>query len=345
MSKGLILISGVNGYIAAQNAKYFLDQGYYVRGTVRKAASAQPLIDGPLKSYADSGAFTLVEVPDITVDGAFDEAVKGVTAIAHLASPVSFRFTDPDPVIHAAINGTKTILHSALKAGPQLKTVVVASSIAAIKNSNPPPYVFSEKDWNDVAEEVVKEKGKDTPGPLIYSASKTAAEKAFWEFQKEKNPPFTMTAINPVFVIGPPMVTPKTEEQVGETVYAIWTIFKGAESPPPSAALPQVVDVRDVAKLILYPIEHAEETDRERYIASSAVAHPQAYADILREAFPDAKGRIREGKPGEGYTKDYEVDERQVNRVDSSKAKKLIGEWIPLETSVVDTAKSFVGLV
>lgn len=77
MSKDLILISGVNGYIAAVAAKHFLDSGYSVRGTVRKLESANPLLEGPLKDYATSGAFSVVEVPDITVDGAFDEAVKG----------------------------------------------------------------------------------------------------------------------------------------------------------------------------------------------------------------------------------------------------------------------------
>lgn len=77
MAKDLILISGVNGYIAARTAKYFLDKGHSVRGTVRKLSSAQPLIDGPLKEFAQDGRFEVVEVPDITVDGAFDEAVKG----------------------------------------------------------------------------------------------------------------------------------------------------------------------------------------------------------------------------------------------------------------------------
>jgi hypothetical protein len=77
MSKDLVLITGVNGYIAAVAAKHFLDHGHSVRGTVRKVASAKELLEGPLKEYADSGKFTVVEVPDITVDGAFDEAVKG----------------------------------------------------------------------------------------------------------------------------------------------------------------------------------------------------------------------------------------------------------------------------
>lgn len=77
MSKGLILISGVNGYIAAHTAKHFLDSGYSVRGTVRKLSSTKPLLDGPFKEYAVSGRFEVVEVPDITTAGAFDEAVKG----------------------------------------------------------------------------------------------------------------------------------------------------------------------------------------------------------------------------------------------------------------------------
>jgi nucleoside-diphosphate-sugar epimerase len=124
----------------------------------------------------------------------------GVTAIAHLASPVSFWFKDPEPILHAAVNGTTTILKSAVNAGPQLKTVVDMSSIAAIKPkaASNPPYTITEKDWNDVAEAEVVRLGKDTPGPFIYSASKTAAEKAFWKFQKENNPAFAMTAINPV---------------------------------------------------------------------------------------------------------------------------------------------------
>jgi nucleoside-diphosphate-sugar epimerase len=263
-----------------------------------------------------------------------------------MASPVSFFFTDPDPILHAAVNGTLTILNSALKsAGPQLKTVVVTSSIAAIKTTNPPPYVLTEKDWNEFALSEVARLGKETPGPIIYGASKTAAEKAFWKWRDDNKPSFTMTAINPVFVIGPQLVAPKSDKQIGETIRAIWTVFSGQPHPAPSAALPQTVDVRDVAALMLYPIEHPQETNGERYIASSAASHPQAIADILRKEFPEARSRIVEGTPGQGYLKGYVEDNTQTTPADSSKAKKLLGEWIPFEQSVVDTAKSFAHLV
>jgi nucleoside-diphosphate-sugar epimerase len=102
--------------------------------------------------------------------------------------------------LHAAIIGTQTILESALAhAGPQLKSIVVMSSIAAIRSSQTPPYTFTEKDWNDVAEKMCAEKGTETPGPMIYAASKVAAEKAFWNFKKEKKPGFAMASVNPVY--------------------------------------------------------------------------------------------------------------------------------------------------
>ncbi|KAJ4291166.1 hypothetical protein N0V90_010364 [Kalmusia sp. IMI 367209] len=350
MSKGTVLISGLNGFIAAVTAKHLLDNGYKVRGTVRRLLSATPLVEGPLKSYAQSGQLSIVEVPDITVDGAFDDAVQGVTAIAHLASPVSFGFKDPEPIIHAAVNGTKSILNSALQAGPQLKTFVYLSSIAAVMSATPAPYTFTEKDWNDWAEAKVAELGKETPGPVIYSASKVAAEKAFWAFRGDQKPSFTQTALNPVFVIGPPLIPPPTAADVGETIAQIWNIFRGGDHPPAGliAGLGTVVDVRDVASQIEYSIAHPQETDGERYITSAAYSTPQSVADILRKAFPDARGRIVEGTPGQGYSPDYEVlDKENTPVIDGSKAKRLLedGEYIPHEKSVIDTAKSFVHLV
>jgi nucleoside-diphosphate-sugar epimerase len=112
-----------------------------------------------------------------------------------------------------------------------------------------------------------------------------------------------------------------------------------------------VVDVRDVAQLLRYCIEHSVETDGERYIASAAANHPQAIADILRERLKDDKkslARIPEGTKGKGYSADYErIDEQGGIHVDSSKARKLLegSNWLPYQQSVIDTAESFAGLV
>lgn len=122
------LISGVNCYIASQTAKAFLDAGFSVRGTARSEASSADL-KLALTSYVQAGRFSVVEVKDVVSPGAFDEAVKGCHAITHMASPVSQFFTDPEPVINTAVQGTMSVLNSAIKyRGSTLKSVVLMSS-------------------------------------------------------------------------------------------------------------------------------------------------------------------------------------------------------------------------
>ena len=112
--------------------------------------------------------------------------------------------TDPAPMMRAAVTGTTSLLASALaesKREPRndaLKSVVFMSTISAIFSpSKPAGHVFTGADWNDAAEEEVRRLGKSTPGYVIYQASKTAAERAFWEFGKEKRAEFGMAALCP----------------------------------------------------------------------------------------------------------------------------------------------------
>jgi len=129
-----------------------------------------------------------------------------------MASPVSLSFGDPEPVIRTAIQGTLSILNSAL-GSPSIRSVVLISSIGAIFGAKTPPYTYTEADWNDVSENLVAKLGNDAPGPQIYVASKTSSEKAFWKFMEEHKPSFSMTAINPVFVGGPPLVIPDSPDK------------------------------------------------------------------------------------------------------------------------------------
>ncbi len=75
-SKGqIVLITGINGYIASVLGQHLLEKGYSIRGTARRAATTEALVKGPYAAYGDR--VEIFEVPDMTVDGAFDEAVKG----------------------------------------------------------------------------------------------------------------------------------------------------------------------------------------------------------------------------------------------------------------------------
>ncbi|KAJ3518460.1 hypothetical protein NM208_g14504 [Fusarium decemcellulare] len=335
-SKRTVLVTGANGYIAGPVIEAFLKAGYAVRGTVRSKASGDTLIKG-LSQYSND--LEIVEVPDIVAPGAFDNAVKGVHAVAHLAAPVSLSFTDADPVLEAAAQGTRGVLESAATE-PSVKSVVLMSSVAAITaHDKQLPYRFTEADWNDSALPLVKKLGKNAPGPLIYAASKVASEKAFWEFRDEKKPSFTMTALNPTFVMGP-YAALDSASKIGGTTAFIWQVFSGQEIPQPLSPNPNYVDVRDIARVAVFSVDNPDQANGERFLLSAGLVPPQAAADILRKAYPERQDIIKEGTPGEGYASGFAFPEDRV--MDTSKVIKATGKGFYLiEQSILDTAKSW----
>ncbi|KZP19766.1 D-lactaldehyde dehydrogenase [Athelia psychrophila] len=194
-----VLVSGANGYIAVWVVRSLLEKGYSVRGTVRSAEKGKHLQE-LFKSYGDKHE---------VVEGAFDDAVKGVDAIEHTASPFHFKCEDPEDLIRPAVDGTVGILKSALIYGSSVKRVVITSSCAAIvqdsTTSPPTPQFFSELNWNEQAEHFVKTQGKAAAPSHKYRASKTLAEKAAWRFVKENSVGWDLVVINPPFVFGPPI--------------------------------------------------------------------------------------------------------------------------------------------
>ncbi|KAM6493009.1 hypothetical protein JOM56_011143 [Amanita muscaria] len=87
-----VLVTGANGFIAIWLIRTLLEQGYAVRGTVRSLERSSFLVD----MFKSHDKFELVGVEDIARDDAFDESVKGVDAIIHAASPVTFDVDDPN---------------------------------------------------------------------------------------------------------------------------------------------------------------------------------------------------------------------------------------------------------
>ena len=117
----LVLVTGINGFIGGHVADQFLEAGYNVRGTARTISRADT-IKQCLTEKHGKGRLEVVAVPAIAIDGAFEEAVKGmssnhvpdihihpnltgVSAVAHVASNVSFD-EDASKVIPHAISAT-----------------------------------------------------------------------------------------------------------------------------------------------------------------------------------------------------------------------------------------------
>jgi nucleoside-diphosphate-sugar epimerase len=70
-----VLVTGINGYIGSHIGDQLLGAGYEVCGAVRSVEKAKWLID-MFEPYGKEN-FRLVEIPDMTVEGALDDAVKG----------------------------------------------------------------------------------------------------------------------------------------------------------------------------------------------------------------------------------------------------------------------------
>lgn len=149
------------------------------------------------------------------------------------------------------------------------------------------------------------------------------------------------------FVAGPPLILPTSFENINLTTRIITDVYHGvplAKSGIPGAR-PGYVDIRDVARLVVFAVQHPEKANNERFIAASAYALPQGVADILRKAYPERAGIIEEGKPGEGYSPDHSFP-RDGLVYDGSKAVRVTGqEYIPWEKTVLDTVEQLKAIL
>lgn len=202
----LVLVTGATSFVASHIIKEFLERGYRVRATVRQTSNTSWIADEAFKSYADSSSFELVSVPDLSADHAFDSAVKGVSAIVHVATDSSFD-SNPHKVIPQTVASTTSILHAALQES-SVQQFVYTSSCAAAYLPSPDNKSHVERDtWNEEAVQLAWAPPPHGPeqGFIVYAASKVTAEKAVWKFVEEKKPHFSVNVVSPGTVLGEPL--------------------------------------------------------------------------------------------------------------------------------------------
>jgi nucleoside-diphosphate-sugar epimerase len=281
----------------------------------------------------------------MTTDDAFNEAVKGVHAILHTASPINFSLPKYEDFLIPAVNGTVSILKAAKShAGPQLEAVTITSSMSAIfpTQSTDPTYSYTHKDWNTYAENKIKELGSEASKPFWYAASKTAAERAVWKFTEDEKPPFAVVVVNPSVVMGPPLVFPANPDQLNETLKPIWQILSGKEIPP-KIGTGSYVDVRDVAAVHLFAVENPKISNHKRYITIAGKAPPQAIADNLHKLYPERSNIMPKGNPGEGYEPGtYGWPKGGISVIPELVNEDIKIQWIPFEKSIAEVSKMMV---
>ncbi|MGQ0849774.1 MAG: NAD-dependent epimerase/dehydratase family protein [Actinomycetota bacterium] len=221
-----VCVTGASGFVGSQIVRELLEHGYRVRGTVR--SPTRSLDEGHLPALPGAAERLELVAADLHQPGSFDEAIAGCGYVIHTASPYVLSVADPQrDLVDPAIEGTKTVLQSVLRAG-DVRRVVITSSFAAMTDE--PAGTMSEKDWNT--------KSSLSRNPYYYS--KVMAERAAWEMAGAQ-PGLDLVSVNPSVVIGPSLV-PSLNTSNGTLVSTTNGTFPGILSL--SFGL---VDVRDVA--------------------------------------------------------------------------------------------------
>jgi nucleoside-diphosphate-sugar epimerase len=86
----------------------------------------------------------------MAVDGAFDEAVKGVSAVAHLAT-ISTMDADPNKSVPQTVTGVRTLLEAAAKELSVKEVVYTGSIMAATMPLMTNDFTVGRDTWNDMA--------------------------------------------------------------------------------------------------------------------------------------------------------------------------------------------------
>jgi len=266
-----ILLTGITGFIAKRIAFDLLEAGYTVRGSLRSTKRADEVREALRPRLSDPSALdrlSFVEL-DLTRDDGWGEAMEGIDALFHTASPFPMaQPKDENDIIKPAVDGTLRALKAAQAAG--VTRVVLTSSVAAIEAKNKSG-AYSEDDWSDTSH----------PKSSAYYKSKTLAERAAWDFVGE-HPEMQMTTINPALVLGEPM-----DANYGTSLELIERILGGKDPMVPDIGF-GIVDVADISAMHIAALEKPDSIGK-RFIGSNGTMTMPRIAQHLAARHPDRK--------------------------------------------------------
>ncbi|KAL6063847.1 Cinnamoyl-CoA reductase, variant 2 [Balamuthia mandrillaris] len=244
----LVCVTGASGFIAGHIVAQLLEQGFRVRGTIRKASSDERQKLGFLEELKESfsnrsaASLELVEA-DLLDPASLQRAIDGCTHVVHTASPSTHTAKDPQrDIVEPILRGTKAVLTACARAS-SVQLLVLTSSISAVRNRGTEDKVFDESDWNDEA----------TPNEEPYNYAKTLGEKMAWQMVKnleeegeqeggESRNKFKLVTFCPTLVVGPLL-----SERMAVSNSVLLTIASG-QYPFLPKVCENWVDVRDVAR-------------------------------------------------------------------------------------------------
>lgn len=329
---GTVFVSGGSGYIAGALIRQLLAQGWQVHTSIRNPSRA-----GELRTQLGADATQLqIFGADLMGDEGWDEAVRGCSHVAHVASPLPGRWVKkPEDLIVPAREGALRVLRAARAAGVQ--RFVMTSSVAAIVyGRGRGVHHFSEADWTP----------DDCPGASPYTLSKTLAERAARDWVAREGQDMEFCTANPSVVLGPVWGADHSS-----SIALVKKLLDGGMPGCPDLGF-GVVDVRDVAELHLRLLT-APGMAGERFIASGPFMKVIDIARVLRQQLGEQARRVPTRRLPDWLVRlaarfdpllRTAVGELGAERhTEARHARERLG-WVPrpAEQTIVDTARSLI---
>ncbi|KAL2802363.1 flavonol reductase [Aspergillus granulosus] len=313
-----VLLTGASGFIGSQVALRTLEAGYTIRFVIRREEQTTKL-RALFPKYTDKLSF--VVIPDITVSGSFDDALQGVEYVVHVASPLSAAGED---LLKPAVQGTLSVLESALKA-PSVKRVIVTASVLSLVSLKPIADGVVIREDNEIDYTVPTVSTLATlPGFTQYHASKLASYKAVLDFQSTHNPSFEIVTIHPVYVFGRSLVQESAEQLAGTN----GMLFQALMTETNAFGHYLGVHVDDVAVAHVKALTVAVSSSAvQSYLLASAKKSWKDVYEFVKKEFPTLPIKL-------------EPVDRSNYEVDASKASRELGiEFRGMEVQVGEVVR------
>jgi nucleoside-diphosphate-sugar epimerase len=323
---GLILVTGANGYVAGITVQVLLARGFRVRGTVRDVSK-----HSWMQSHYGAN-FSLVSVPEMSAPCAFDEAVKGVDGVAHIASNIKW-VADPKDYIPELVQSAVGLLESASKES-SVKSVVYTSSQASMIELTQfgTPYHITPSTYNEACKVAwTLPPSEELPRKLLnYMCGKVEADQGCFRWVKENKPNFTFNVVVPNINFGT-MVNPKETGFISSSglLQQLWLGQSGiVQLIPPE----WYVDVEDCA-LLHAAVLTLDGVENERVLAFGARFGYNELLDIFKKVVPGRHFLDKvEETPDIGTVENergHELLKRMGKENGFSSLEEGVRKWIP----------------
>ncbi|KAL5707283.1 hypothetical protein ACHQM5_025349 [Ranunculus cassubicifolius] len=269
VEKERVCVTGAAGYQASWLVNLLLSQGYIVHGTVRDPNDEKNSHLKKLENALEN--LHLLKADILDYDSIF-AAINSCTGVFHLASPVPLGSV-PNPeieIMEPAVTGTCNVLKACSMAN--VKRVVVLSSIAAVmfdQNWPRKDRPMDESCWSD----------KDFCKKIDnwYCLSKTEAETLAIEYGNTSG--LDIITVCPPIILGP-LLQSKVN---ASSTFLLKMMKDGLEKVEDKVR--QFVDVRDVAKALLFLYEKPEA--KGRYICTAFTVTLKGLIEKLKSMYPE----------------------------------------------------------